>query len=398
MRRAVLGVALATMVAPAWAKPARDPVAEKVRVARSLLKSGSTEAAIGALADAIVRAQKDGSPHEQEAVDLLDATVEGLPTETIPSDTKARPVFGQRQALFFVLAKLDAKRRSAFVSAPALARTLLCQATLHGDGAFVTQAATVLEPEAKAPKAGRAAVAIARYARGAAEASAGRAAAATAPLEEALALAKKEGWSELAVFVGAELAAAYVVAGDLARARAALATAVDGLDPKTHAAFELGRLAGGRLASLPKEVLDAIPAAIPRDAKWKDARGGAGGPPEWVDPGDLTASDAGKAFVAHPKAKPLVRVQRTAEGWTVRPGLGAAAETKRARTEAVDYHAEGGVTVAFQGDDLALYMVDLSGRRGGPGGGNSRPLARAFYLLGTGETYSVAKDGLVTIE
>jgi hypothetical protein len=57
----------------------------------------------------------------------------------------------------------------------------------------------------------------------------------------------------------------------------------------------------------------------------------------------------------------------------------------------------GGVTLAFSGRGVALRMLDLVGNRGQPGESSEAGSVRAYYLLAEGETWSVSKEGIVTI-
>ena len=61
------------------------------------------------------------------------------------------------------------------------------------------------------------------------------------------------------------------------------------------------------------------------------------------------------------------------------------------------YVQKSGVTLAFHGAQVCLRMVDLVGLDGAPGDGAGCDPARAFYLVAPNETWSVSKDGVVSI-
>jgi hypothetical protein len=232
------------------------------------------------------------------------------------------------------------------------------------------------------------------------EAATGDASKAVVPLGEALDVALAEGWEELAVHVGAELAATWLMAGDVEKAKETLGRLAASLDESPERTFRVDATAvlNARLAGAPADVLAALPewARSPAGPGSVSAAGGAGG--IGGKGGGRDVSKVGAALARHPKAKPLVTVARKEKGWEIRQGFDPKFRATQPRDDLVKHHADGGVTVSFHRWSVGLAMIDPTGLSGQPGEGSHRSLARAFYLVGKGETYALLKDATVTIQ
>jgi hypothetical protein len=116
---------------------------------------------------------------------------------------------GPREVAAALLARLDPARCGAFVSAPCVAGDLLLDAIRRGDGRYLAEAASALEPHGRGTKSGAGLKVLAMLARGAQSAAAGDGKAA-AGLAEARDAAARQDWTDLAMAAGIELAAQHV--------------------------------------------------------------------------------------------------------------------------------------------------------------------------------------------
>src|SRR5262249_50516146 len=154
-------------------------------------------AAAEALGLAAALAHKQGDlAGESRVADAFRETVGALPA--------GGEGFGRRAALEVVMKKLDASRCGALLSAHALARELLLDATEAGDTEFVASASDVLSRAAGASKGklGRCGAPLAKYGLGMKLIAAGKNKEAEAALDQALAAFAKERWIDLAVHAG----------------------------------------------------------------------------------------------------------------------------------------------------------------------------------------------------
>jgi hypothetical protein len=403
MRNAWFVALVGAIVAPVsvWGKQPSDPVMEAVGEAEKLAEQKQYDKAVPLLAGAIATAQASGAiVAEQKAVDLLDRVVSGLPDDAAPEGGSVTAVpFGTRAALASAMARLDPKRRSAFISAPGLAHSLLLLATRSGDGRFVPEAAAVLEAHAKVPKAGRSAATLAQYATGLRRAVAGAHAEAASALEPALAAAVREGWLELALHVGTELVAAYRGAGDADKAKEALerTSAAVPKDADPSVVREWSRFAPARWAGTDEAFLSPFRRAVDPFAGVASVGTAGGRGAHGAKAGGGDVSKVGEVLSKHPKAKPLVTVVRKKEGFEIREAFDSKFEAVQPYKDMTRHLEDGGVTLSFHGYAVALHMIDPEGLRGQPGERSDRSLVRAFYLLGDGETYGVLKEGLVVV-
>ncbi len=209
IRRLALVAAVAALgVAPALAKDTAKGVLAEAKV---LAMNGADEKAAARFGDAASLAQKDG--------DL--ATEEEAAREFREFFERAG---GGRGLLSALLAHLDPDRAGARLSAPAIARSVLFDATEKGGPEGVKEAAEVLIRHRRKARAGAAAAALADYAEGMRLlAGAEEGAKAPAALTRAREACVKERWADFAIRAGTEEAAACLRLKDEEGARKALA-------------------------------------------------------------------------------------------------------------------------------------------------------------------------------
>ena len=310
--------------------------------------------------------------------------------------------------------RLDATHRGAFVSAPVLARCVLQLATESGDFACVPAAARVATRHAGGSGSGKAAATTARYAQGMRSVAERDWIAAIEPLGAAFAEASAHEWFDLAAHAGTELAIAHWSAGQEQEARRTLRAVATMLErPRPRRFFQEWRILCVK-TRLPdpdhplRKYIDGIVSVSGRYGGADDGygigepgmgagRGGRGGEGERVP--DET-SDIGFVFPKLAATKPIVTVSRTPAGFEIEWGTKSGEKAVRTIDDRLLNVDEGGVTRTFQACSVTLRILDLEGRRGQPGNSVGPRLpdpGRAFYLLAEGETWSVARNGSVTI-
>jgi hypothetical protein len=304
--------------------------------------------------------------------------------------------FGRRAALEAVMKKLDASRCGALLSAHALARELLLEATEAGDTEFAASAADVLARAASASKGklGRSGAPLAKYGLGLKLLATGKSKEADAALDPALAAFAKERWIDLAMHAGTELAALRRKAGDDQGASAALTTVGALFDATTDAdLFQTWRsMIDVRLKDASPEVLAGFEHAKSffSGGTSVSAAGGAPG-------GAAGRTKIGSALASLPKDKPVLTVRRSKEGFAIREGFDPKFDATKPAKGGTWFASDGGVILAFHGSGVCLWSIDLEAARGAPGGVSTREFLPALYSLGDGETWSVSKDGVVTV-
>jgi len=312
-----------------------------------------------------------------------------------------RPLSRMEPAAVAALLKcLDPARSGAFVSAHAIATDLLLAATARADYAQVDAAAAVLAKHEKSPNPGKCPPFVTRYAEGLKALAAKKEKDAAAVLDKALDGFVKNGWLDLATSAGTELAAVRLRLGDEAGAAAAIGAVASACGEGTDPALlrEWRSLVEKRLRGAPPAVLTAYEKAIAPIAGGSSAgaAGGAGG--AGASAGAPAKSKVGAAWESLDSKKPFVTVARTKAGFRVREGFDAKFVADRPPAPGLGYQVDGGVTMAFAGNAVALRMIDPTGRRGQPGE-SSEPSTSgwAFYRLAEGESYGLAKSGVVSV-
>lgn len=298
-------------------------------------------------------------------------------------------------ALHALMMKLDAGRSGAFVSAHIIARNLLLDATRTGDSTYVADAAMVIGVHAKKKNISKCATAMKHYADAL---TAENAEAATAAMGKALYIMRSEGWTYLTMHAAVEFAAR---TRDGKKAAAAIEKVADlfppDADPSLRSVFR--GLVEKRLADAPKEVSDACAHVMaPHQggmsasaAGGKGGKGGAGGA------GGL--AKVGDALPRYSSRKPLVTIKRTPDGFEMREGFDKSYRHTQKRKHGIKYHNDGGVTIGFWGNAVALKMLDPSGLNGPPGESSAAPRAYlAYYFLARKETWGFTKTGVVVIK
>jgi hypothetical protein len=386
--------------APAQAKDEAKRVGEtEIAQAKSTAKRGEHANAGEILGKLIasVAARKDLDT-EQRAAEALEEILDGVDGVASPDargDAKAETWPGRakgREVVAAVMAALDAKRHGVFVSAHALAVSIVLDAAALGDAEHLTAAAKVLAAYAATPKSGSAAAAFSRLAEGLRLARSNEADKAMPALEEAAHVG--EPWLVPALYAHLELAVLRLAAGDAATSAEGMAMACS-LAPKDADLTVMGDWMHAVEArwKAPKEALDAFRAATnPFLAASSGAAGGSGGKGASAG-GDV--SPIGRALPKWPAGKAFVTVKRVANAFEI----GLPFDEKTVAKEALDRGARAwdasGVTVLLAGPAVALRMLDREGTRGQPGERLRPSRAWAWYWLADGETWAAAKDGVV---
>lgn len=312
----------------------------------------------------------------QKRGDLLDEEAALNALRSVPLDA-----LGYRDACAEVMKLLDPKRNGAYLSAHLVALEVLRAAIREGDDRHVEEAAKLLGAARK--DAGACAAALSDLAKGLVAARAE--AAADAPLRAAFEAALKNGWLDLATYAGTELACSEKKTGregdTLKRLDAALTAAGD------RSLLQLrNELARRRI---PESTIELPPGGVA-------AAGGAGG--AGAPGGGPAQSPVGAAWKKLAAGKPLVTVKRVDKGFEIVPRFEGAAKGEKATGTGVRHWNGGGITLSFCGPGVKLTMVDLTGRNGQPGESSQAQPWQLFYLLAPGETWSVAKGGVVSVK
>ena len=403
-----LAVATASVLFVVATTFAKDPAPSALDDARALAARGDAPGAATRFGDALAAAHAAGDMQaEQEAADALQEFLDQRRIENItrrarastPGEGAESDAAAYAWLLDAVMKKLDAKRCGAFVSAPVLARNMLLLATESGDLSLAADAAKVLAVHAGKPASGHAAGVVAKYAEGMKAAANSKPDQAAPLLDRAATEAQAAGWTDLALHATTEAAAAWHRAGDDVKAAASVAAGATtlGATPNPNRVNMWNAYAMKRLADAPDTVRKPL-ADLVAQAKGPNSVSAAGGRPGAGAPGGAEpVSDIGKLLPKLGKGKPVVSVKRVADGMQVRWITAMDDKDVRRFEDSVRIADAGGVTVALFDRSAALMMVDLKGTRGQPGEGSDPGIARAFYLLAEGETWSVTKDGVVTI-
>jgi hypothetical protein len=298
------------------------------------------------------------------------------------------------EALAEVLSGLDAKRAGAFVSARALAGELLMLATRSGSTAHAPEASKALSAQSGALKSGKEARHLASYAKGLELVSLGKAAEAIAPLELALKGAAEEGWTDVALHVGTELAAQALAGGDSGKASESLATVATLIKPDTSPDLvQTWRNAvRTRLKGAPADVLVPFEAAVkPFGEKTKTGS-------SVNNPGNRLGnlSKVGRAWDRMSPTQAIVTVKRLDDGFEVTPSYAPDLKAKQRLASAFTHHTEGGLGLGFRERGVALLLIDFEGTRH-PAASNAVPPGTALYRLARGESWVVGRNGVVRI-
>lgn len=388
----VLAFALLALPPLALAQPgARTDLAAAVRAAEALATKGEHAAAASAYGAAVAATHAAGDPlAELDAARSLEAFLGRRAGTESPA--------AELDALARVLGELDPTRGGAFVSAHAVAETLLAAAVESGDRTHAAGAALALGRRAKAKYAGAGVLALERLAAGVAAEAAGRSKDADAALTRSLELAAAEEWRDLATLAATELAALRAAAGDVDGAAGALAAAARlfdaGADPDLAVRFDglvRARLAGAGAAVLGpyREALEPLLS----QGQSAGAAGGAGGAPA-----DRSAeTPLSRALRTLGKRAPLATAERTAAGFELALEFEPKAHRLAKPAHGLVHHSLSGVVLAVHGSAVMLVDLDPSGARGAPGDSSSPGRRLAGDRLARGETWTLARDGSVSI-
>ncbi len=400
LSRAVLIVAMVLLAAVAAdAKESPESVLDDAKV---LARKGDKGGAAARYGDAIAAAQAAGDLQAEAAAaesmsDYFD-DLERTALAGVASTTSDAPSIAQLLAAAMV--RLDPTRNGAYVSAPALALSVLQRATAEGEFGSVPDAAKVAIAHAAKAGSGRAADVVAKYAEGMSAVASGHFDEATVPLRAALTESVESGWTHLSTHIATELAATWMRLGQPVEATSAITTAIAVLEHATRpiAAIAWSTMVDHRLPDAPEAVRKPVSDLVARlsqggvSSSGVGGRGGAG-LPAVAEP----ISEVGKLLRKLGKVKPFVSVTRTPKRFEVQFATQRDEKVPVEFPEMVAYADAGGVWLAFHHQSVALHMVDLVGNRGGPGTRTWPNVTRAFILLAEGETWSVSKEGIVTV-
>jgi hypothetical protein len=388
--------AVAAALAFAASASAKDDAA--IEAAKELAKKGEWVKAAERFGDVVAAAQKAGDLQaEQDAADAAESFFDDVPanpsSDAKTPDGKPKASGPSRAAVLAgLMRRLDVARCGACVSAPTLARNVLELATESGDFAPVADAAKVVAAKSAS---GAAAAVVAKYAEGLKAAAEGRLDDASAALQSAASDAGKAKWFDLAAHVATELAATRLRQNAPDQAVAAIAAAASTIDGSCGVGLtdSWRSMAELRCKSAPPALFNPIDDLAARAKESKNggsSAGAAGG-------GSGRTSPIGKLLQNWPKGKPLVAAARKTSGfeisWATKQGAKPVVAFPGGKSQAV----EGGVTLGFYGRSVALVRVDLEDDAGVAIGGGEPSPVRAFYLVADGETWSVSREGLVTV-
>lgn len=400
MRIATFGIMVVLAAAPAIG--AGDPATAALDDGKVLANKKDFVKAAERFGDALAAIHSAGDIQaEEKAAHEIEDALAGASRTTTPAPAGSKTSEPTRASVLATLAlRLDANRCGAYVSAPVLAREVLCLATECGDLASAASVAKIAAAHAKRATSGRAGAVVAEYAQGASSAAAGKFAEGALLLDTAAADAAKAGWVDLATHAATEAAASWAKSGaeDKALASVKACGAAFGATPSHSKVNDWHQYATKRLADAPESVRKEADEFAKKNSGGSSVsasggRGGRGGNGADAKP----VSEIGKLLPKLGKGKPVVSVKRMPRGMLIQWATGGEPEQPRPFESAMRVADSGGVTVALFDQSVTLMMVDLEGTRGQPGESSQASDIRAYYLLAEGETWNVAKDGVVTI-
>jgi len=401
-----MGLAAAVVLLAGTGTFGKEPGGAALEEAKALAAKGDALGAAGRFGDAVAAAHAAGDLQaEQAAANALAEWFGALRTNQSKSAAKRADTVGdaalappsRATLLAGVLSRLDPDRCGAFVAAPVLARNVFVLSTMDGDLSGVAVAMEVAQVHATRASSGRSAAVVARYGAGLTELVAGRFEAAAGTLDRAAAEAAEARWVDIAAFAGTEAAVAWTRAGKHDHAAASLSVAVDAVRYRGSGRFaaDWRELMSKRLADAPasvREPADGLPDWI-RKQTTQPGLGGRG-QQGWSTPETPVVT----WLRSHDDAATFVGAKRHGRRFVV--SFQAPVETRDVveLDTGVGYESCGGVTLGFCRGSVGLADIQFPGpAKGGSGGRGSPSPIRAYYLLAEGETWNVAKDGVVTI-
>lgn len=389
-------VALAAVAALAMPGAAEEfaPAAR----ASALCRDGKAVEAAALLGDAAAAAHRTNDvATEARVAAAISATIARVrvatPDEIASGKTGTNPA--RASLLAEVLKKLDASHAGSFVSAPALARSLVLDACETGDRAALPLASKVLAAHVKSRKAGAACALYARLATalsaiGSADAGPARAAPELAAvIENAL----ENRWPLLAAHAATELAAVHVALGNAKAGHDVLVATIDKLDagskPDVLRAWTTWLAA--RVKDLPPAVTDRV---------WGGSGAGAAG-----GAGGAGANATGREPVAPyatwlkkaDRSAPAVRAILRQSDWEIRLGWDDARAASQPVAACGAVWSKDGVSIQFAGCAAWVRALDPTGRDGAPGANAEATPWEAVYEIAANETFAVLRDGAVTV-
>jgi hypothetical protein len=398
MRRIGLAVALLLLaVSPAGAVRAGDPaIGEHLAAARALLEKRDHRAALKQVGDALLLAHEGGDiAGESEAVPVLEALARSLPEKPAADGEKGPP--GRREAMALLMARMAHTRAGALVSANALARNLAFLAVENGDEFNSDVSSSVVCHWSGAKDSGAVADFFAEWlvrvesmnlvgsigTRGGLDGF--------PMVRKKIAEAAINGWADEATHAATDLARFQIKWKQDVGGLAAMTQAEEACRAAGDAAVLerwqkcIDRRLGTAIPSLlqPIQRLAGKLPAVPPGTAGVDRPAGATG--------------LGDAFAGMKSGSILVRVSRNDKCFDVVPAWKPKEKIKVPYGPGARFLDGDGLILVFQGRAVGLYALNLDGHLGVPGDGMHDLSFRSLYPIAKGETWSLRKDGTVTL-
>jgi hypothetical protein len=400
MRASILLAAVLAAAAPVPRAAAKDPLKDFLSDAKEKARASESAKAADLYGQALALCHRQADLlAEQEAAEAFREFLERLPPPPVVGGEEASATaVDQRRALAIVMGRLDPKRCGAFASAPCIAGELVCMAAERGDGLLLQEASAALAPHAKSKSMGLAL--LSRFAAALQPpATTPGGPADDAALEEVLAAAGRQSWSDLGAAAALELAARAAARPGQVEAAVKAAERLAGfLGPGADPALRnrIQAAAMRRLKDAPEEVRNVL---FPKESS-SSAAGGRGLPGgrggEGSGPGK-EASPLGAFLRKAPRGAVLGTMTRTKGGFELRVAWDPKFKGVHEHQDSVMYLDDGGLTVSVHDWAVALAVVDPVGTAGQPGARPTPPPGAAFYRVGHGESWVLKSDGTVAV-
>jgi hypothetical protein len=393
--RAFLVATLLLLPPPAGGPSVRD----HLDAAKALLEKKDVRGALDRIGDGLLLAHKEGDLlAEWMAAEALEEVARELPADAPRGAARSAPqgVPHRREAMGLLMKKLDPKRQGAFVTPGILARKLILLSSERGDEVLRDEAEDILSGWEAGKKSGEATVFYTTWTISMSSMNM------LGPvgkgntdgfvfLRRDILRAVAHDWADEVTHAVTEHAAFYVRFQD----------PMDGLDAMKQGEKVCLQVGDADVVRRWEKVVDARLAGAPDklkeplrrlSGKFPATQAGAGGAGREAAPTGL-----GVAFPKMKKDAPLVRVKRTDTGFDVMPAWNPKAKFKAVHGPGVRYLEADGLILMFEGRGVGVHAVDLEGRLALPGNGSPDTSFRAIYTLAKAETWTLRKDGTVTV-
>ena len=396
MRARPCVVAALALVLPSAEGPT---VQDHLDAAKALVAKQDLRGAVERIGDGLLLAHGSGDLlAEGDAAAALEEVARALPPAAPEGKEGSAPQgpLRRREAMGLLMKKLDPKRQGAFVSPGILARRLILLSSEQGDEYLRQEAKNILMGWEDGKKSGEATVfyttwtitmssmnSLGPVGKGNTDGF--------VYLRRDIQRGVAHEWADEVTHAVTEHAAFYVKFQD----------PLDGLDSMKQGEKVCLAVGDADVVDRWKKTIDARLAGAPDKLKEPFRRVVGKFPPTEAGPGGagkaIAATGLGLAFAKLKKDAPLVRVKRTDTGFDVMPAWDTKAKFKIAYGPGVRYLDADGLILAFQARAVGLHAVDLEGRMALPGNGSADTSFRALYTLAPAETWTLRKDGTVTV-